>query len=84
MKTSVKKLKRNNCIATHDKPLNAKARHTRTSTVTASKKPLKSKMKKVLLSKKVEERKVKSQCTASRNPMGFQDISLEYVNASKG
>lgn len=35
--------------------------------------------KKLSLSKKVGERKVKSQCTANRSPAMFQDITIEYA-----
>lgn len=36
-------------------------------------------IKKPSLNKKLIERKVKSQCTANRSPIIFQDITIEYI-----
>lgn len=39
-------------------------------------------IKRPSLNKKIVERKVKSQCTANRSPIVFQDITIEYSYVS--
>jgi len=39
--------------------------------------------KKASLNKKETERKVRSQCTATKSPALFQDITIEYILINK-